>query len=301
MENIPIRKQQASNEVDPNLPVPPAVIEQLKKDAEAAGQHIPQSSTPSAPATEEVPHEVFELPSKGHFYSEGSPLSAGTIKIKYMTAQEEDILSSEKLIKKGVVLDYLLDKLIVTPNVSVEDLLVTDKNALFIYARKLAYGSDFVGKVKCPECGAENELSFDLDQVGFVDFDFSKYTKGSNEFDFTFPISKKSVKFKLLDGADEKAIREELQAIIRFDKSGKSPEITTRLKKMITSVEGNTDKVFIKNFVDNLPSRDSLAFRKHISTHTPSLDLTFNFVCEECGHAEELPLPIDVNFFWPQA
>lgn len=297
MDNIPIRKNTSSSEVNANLDVPPAVREQLEREAKNAVTNKALNVADDLT----VPFEEFELPSKGYFYPVDSPLSSGKIKIKYMTAQEEDILSSESLIKKGVVLDFLLDRLIVTNGVSADDLLITDKNAVFVYARKLAYGSDYTTNVKCPECGADNEVTFDLNQLKMSEFDFSKYTKGINEFEYTFPLTKKTVKFKLLKGVDEKSIREELKAMSRFDKSGKSPEITTRLKKMIVSVDGKEDKGFIKQFVDNLPSRDSLSFRKNLGSHTPTLDLTFNFECEECGHVAELPIPIDVKFFWPDA
>lgn len=293
MDNIPIRKTTSQSEVPSDLNVPTLVREQLEKEATG----VKQSSDNDL----NVPFEEFDLPSKGYFYPSESPLYSGKIKIKYMTAQEEDILSSENLIKKGVVLDYLLDRLIVTNGVSADDLLITDKNAVFIYARTLAYGSDYTTNVKCPSCGFDNEITFNLNGLRFSKFDFSNYNRGVNEFEYTFPITKKTIKFKFLKGSDEKSIKEELKAMARFDKSGKSPEITTRLKKMVLSVDGKEDKNFIKNFVDNLPSRDSLAFRKHVSENTPTIDLSYNFECEDCGHTEELQLPIDVKFFWPDA
>lgn len=292
MDNIPIRKT-PSTEVD-HLNVPDAVKEQLQRDI--------QSAAPAHPSVEDtILSEEFYLPSRGYFYSADSPLSSGKIRIKYMTAKEEDILSSENLIKKGIVLDYLIDQLIVTPGVKGDDLLITDKNALFIFARKLAYGSDYTGTTRCPACGAENEIDFDLDHLKNNEFDFSKYAKGVNEFEYTLPITKKNIKFKLLTGADEKSIREELKALSRLDKSGKSPEVTTRLKKMIISVDGKTDKTYIKNFVDTIPSKDSLKFRKHVVDNTPSLNFRYNFECEECGHTDEVPIPIDVSFFWPES
>ena len=49
------------------------------------------------------PTEVLSLPSKGLLYPKDSPLSSGTIEVKYMTAKEEDILTSTNLIEKGLV------------------------------------------------------------------------------------------------------------------------------------------------------------------------------------------------------
>ena len=63
---------------------------------------------------QKFPSEVIDLPSEGKLYPKDSPLSSGKIELKYMTAREEDILTSQNLIKKGVVIDKLLDSLILT-------------------------------------------------------------------------------------------------------------------------------------------------------------------------------------------
>ena len=76
-----------------------------------------------------IPTETVTLPSKGAFYSENNPFSKGTVEIKYMTAKEEDILTSQNLIKKGLVIEKLLDSLILTKGVKSEDLIIGDKNA----------------------------------------------------------------------------------------------------------------------------------------------------------------------------
>ena len=89
------------------------------------------------------PTEVVDLPSKGLVYPETSPLSSGKVEMKYMTAKEEDILTNQAYIQKGVVLDKLLESLIVTKGINVKDLIVGDKNALFVAARVLGYGKDY--------------------------------------------------------------------------------------------------------------------------------------------------------------
>jgi len=89
------------------------------------------------------PTEVLSLPSKGLLYPKDSPLSKGTIDVKYMTAKEEDILTSQNLIEQGVVIDRLLESVIVTPNVKLGDLLIGDKNAIMIGTRILGYGKDY--------------------------------------------------------------------------------------------------------------------------------------------------------------
>ena len=89
---------------------------------------------------QQFPTEIIDLPSQGKVYPKDSPLTTGKLEIKYMTTKEEDILTSQNLIKKGVVIETLLSSLIVTPDVNVGDLVLGDKNAVMIAARILAYG-----------------------------------------------------------------------------------------------------------------------------------------------------------------
>ena len=88
------------------------------------------------------PTEEVELPSKGLLYPEGHPLKSGKIEMKYMTAREEDILTNQNYIAKGIVLDKLLQSLIIT-DVKLKDLLIGDKNAVLIGSRILGYGKDY--------------------------------------------------------------------------------------------------------------------------------------------------------------
>jgi transcription elongation factor Elf1 len=246
----------------------------------------------------DFPVEYIDLPSEGHFYPLSSPLSSGRIQLKYMTAREEDILTNQNLIKKGVVLDELLKALIVTPNVKLDDILVGDKNAIFIAARRLAYGDEYPAKITCPKCGEENEVKINLGELKSKEFDFSKYTKGENAFSFQLPISKKTVVYRLLTHKDEGDIDAELKGLAKISKAN-TPEMTTRLKYSIVSVDGNGDRGVVKKFVDNMLAKDSMALRRYIRENTPDMDMTFDFTCSACGHNERMAMPLGVDFFWP--
>ena len=108
------------------------------------------------------PSEVVDLPSKGLLYPKEHPCSNGKIEIKYMTAKEEDILTSQNLIKKGVVIEKLLDSLIVTEGVKTDDLLIGDKNAVMVAARILAYGPEYPCEVTHPTTGEKIQHTFNL-------------------------------------------------------------------------------------------------------------------------------------------
>ena len=247
------------------------------------------------------PTEIINLPSEGHFYSETSPLASGQLELKFMTAREEDILTSQNLIKKGTVLDELLKALIVTPGVQLDDLLIGDKNAIFIAARRLAYGDKYPSKITCPKCEKENSVEIDLSLLRGRDIDFSSYKKGINLFSFTMPTSNKTVMYKLLTHKDEQSIDAELKGLAKVSKGGSSPEMTTRLKYMTVSVNGSDDRGEIKEFVDNMPSKDSVAFRKYVREHTPDIDMNVDFKCLHCEHEERIGLPLGVDFFWPSS
>lgn len=260
---------------------------------------VPELSTQSP----KYPTEKIDLPSKGYFYQSNSPLSSGAVELKMMTAKEEDILTSQNLIKKGVVLDKLLESLIVTPNVSVSDLLICDKNALFVAARRLAYGDNYGPlQIKCPQCAEESKETINLSLLTDKDVDFSGFEKGQNVFEFELPFSKKLIRFRLLTSKDEDEIDVEVKSVSKFLKSGGSAEVTTRLKKLIISIDGDSDRSKINKFVDTeLLSRDSSALRTFVRKVAPELDLSFNFTCPNCAHEERMDVPMTVQFFWPES
>lgn len=236
------------------------------------------------------PTEVVELPSKGLLYPENSPLASGKIEMKYMTAKEEDILTNQSYITKGIVLDKLLESLIVDKTIDVKDLIIGDKNALFVAARILGYGKDYSFTFD------DKDITIDLSEIDNRPFDESSITKGVNEFSFTLPHSKNTVTYKILNGHDEKNIDKEIEGLKKINKEI-SPELSTRLKYIITSVENDRDAKTIRNFVDNyLLAKDSRALREHIKNTQPDVDLTFT-----TDSGEEVAIPIGINFFWPDA
>ncbi len=247
------------------------------------------------------PTEVVDLPSKGLLYPKDSPLAGGTIELKYMTAKEEDILTSRNLIQKGIVLDRLLESIIVDENVSLNDLLLGDKNAIMIATRILGYGKDYTVSLTDPSTGDKQEETFDLTKVGDKKIDYKLFKDGKNEFEFELPAAKVKILFRLLTHKEEKEIDAELKAYKKFTKdSGISAEITTRLKKAIVSVNGDSSIKRINEFVDDeLLSRDSLAFREFLKEITPDIDMSFTFTSDQTGEDTTMDIPLDVEFFWP--
>jgi len=257
------------------------------------------SDAPLPPKETKYPSEVIPLPTKGWFYPEGTPLASGEIEIKQMTAKEEDLLANQELIKKGKVLDKLMESLIVNKSVRVEDVLIPDKNAIFIAIRRLAYGDDYNVAVTCPQCSKQTKVNINLGNLAYKPFEFDKHQKGQNEFQFKLPHSGVTVTYKLLNQLDEQSIDAELAHLRRNSKEN-TAELTTRLKYLLTSVDGVTDRMSIRKFVDDkLSARDSLALRKHMKENNPDVDMTFDFACTECDYERRIDVPIGASFLWP--
>jgi hypothetical protein len=240
------------------------------------------------------PTEIVELPSKGLLYSEDNPLSSGKIEMKYMTAKEEDILTNQNYIRQGTVIDKLLQSMIVS-KINYDDLLVADKDAIMISARILGYGKDYAFTYN----GEEVTVDLTTMKEKLLNESLVK-TPRVNEFYFTLPHSGNEISFKLLTHGDDKKIEQELDGLKKIDPKG-NPELSTRLKYMILSVNGNREKKDIREFVDNaFLARDSRAFREYVSKLAPGIELKFNYVSD--GNVEEdVTLPIGLNFFWPDS
>jgi len=131
------------------------------------------------------PTEVIDLPSKGLVYPKEHPLSSGKLELKYMTAREEDILTSPNLIDKGLVFEMLLDSLIVDDKISQDDLIVGDRNAVLVSARILGYGKDYGIMID------EQEVNVDLTTLNEIWIDEKNLVeKNKNEFQFVAPVTK---------------------------------------------------------------------------------------------------------------
>jgi hypothetical protein len=233
-----------------------------------------------------------DLPSQGLLYPKDSPLSSGTIEIKYMTAREEDILTSANLIKRGVVVEKLIEALIVDKSIKSNELLVGDKNAVLIAARILAYGKQYNLEYD------GQQIEVDLTQLKDKKLDDNTVSKGVNEFEFDLPATKRKLTFKLLTSADEREIDKEVKAYEKIG-DGIGYDLTTRLKHQIVSIDGDTKRASINSFVDNeFLSMDSIAFRTHAAEIMPDVDMTSTYIDSD-GIEKELMVPMTVTFLWP--
>lgn len=260
---------------------------------------LTKSSSPQPGSNEYVPPAtVVPLPSQGKVYPAGTFLAGKELlEVKAMTAKDEDILTSQALIRSGKVLDVLL-KSCVDNRVDTEAMLVGDRNAVLTAIRITGYGQDYSVEVNCPCCEERCKYTFDLAQLPVKHIGADIQTIGFNEFYFLLPISKKMVKFKLFTGADEAELSIALERSKKVT-GGAESLVTTRLIHQILSIDGESDKGKLANVIRNLPARDSRELRRYIDDISPGVNMMQTFVCSSCGITTEVDVPMGTEFFWP--
>jgi hypothetical protein len=244
-----------------------------------------------------IPTEMIDLPSKGLIYPAESPLAAGQVEMKYMTAREEDILTNINLLRQGIAIERMLKSLIKSP-INYDDLTLGDRNGLLIAARILAYGKDYSFKYKNPNTDEEETVDIDLQNLRYKDVDESLFNN-KNEFDFILPHSKNTVTFKVLTVAEDKKIDEEIKGMKKMV-GQEAGLISTRLKHQILSVNGDYSAKTIRDFIDQgyLLSRDSIELRRQIERVTPDIDTNITFFLKDNTEVST-GLPMTAEFFFP--
>lgn len=248
-----------------------------------------------------TPTEFVELPSGGNYYPEGHRLHGEqTVEIKFMTAKEEDILTSKTLIKQGVALERLLKSVIVDKSIDPSTMLTGDRNALLIAARKSGYGEEYSAKINCPSCNSVNEITYDLNEVDIITPEEDEEVRWNQEGNMlvTLPLSNLEVEARLLTGKEE-------MYLSRLQESKRKKKLLETsmqdvLKSMVVSVNGDTSAEVLKLFISRVPARDIKHLRDVYKRNTPNVEMNHDFECENCNYGTALEVPFTVEFFWPR-
>ena len=274
-----------------------------QRRASARTRPAARAKTKQAPVLSyEVPIEFVELPSRGAFYPPGHPLhNVEKIEIRFMTAKEEDILSSETLITEGVAINRFLESIMID-DVDSTTLLVGDRSAIMIAARISGYGSLYEVNLTCPRCTHESEMAFDLNDKTTRERCFDEEFMGDNDvvineqglIETTLPVSNFKVQLRMLTAVTQ----EEYTNIISSSQDG--GVVTSSLSLLIQKINDCEDRQQIDNVIQNLPAKDSRFIRSLFPKVTPTVELKKNFHCKKCGHKQEMEVPLTAAFFWPK-
>jgi hypothetical protein len=235
-----------------------------------------------------VAYDVVSLPSQGVHYSNGKK----TLRVAYLTASDENVLMSPNLIQSETVVEELMKRKILDKDISFDDIVEEDKQAILIFLRNTAFGTEYTLKLTDPSTKKSFDSILDLSVLKVKEFKLIADSNG--EYSFMLPISKKNVTFNFLTNTQEK----ELQNIKESSGTIVSPINTKKLEMMIKSIDGQRDQMAIYQFIQNLPIKDSQDFKKFVSENKPGLDLIVDVIAPS---GEKVPVLVDfgVEFFRP--
>lgn len=237
-----------------------------------------------------APFDVIPLPSKGKLYRNKKQ----NVRLAYMTTADENILTSPNLLKSGEFLEILINRKLLESELRYKDLLPGDRNAIMLWLRATAYGEMYPVTL-LDENDEAFETEINLNELKTIELNVEPDEDGL--FNFTMPLSKANVRFKLLTCGDIDNIEEMLERD-RENNILVNNANTYKLEKMIIEVNGDTNKTMIRDFVNYMRIQDSKEFNKFVESIETGIDLDIE-VGTPGGGSIKTFLPLNVRFFWP--
>ena len=267
-------------------------IEVLSPGVSSAPSLHGETVTPGNTKIGNTAFDIIPLPSEGKIY----PSRKASIKVAYLTASDENVLTSPNLIDSGEFMDILFNNKILDEHITYKDLHTGDRNAIMIWLRATGYGPMYPVIMIDPETGEEFEHEIDLSKLPIKKLGATPDKDGL--FDFRMPVSGKLIKFKLLTVGDLERIEE----VLKYEKETLGVKVnnsvTYNLEKSIIEVDGNRDLAFIRDFAQNLRVGDSRGLRKYIDEIESGVDLSLKIRTPGGGSIDTF-LPLTRKFFWP--
>ena len=259
-------------------------------------------------------YDVIQLPSNGQCYKS----KMDRIPVAYLTAYDENIITSPNLYKDGLVIDFLLKSKIVNKEINPDDLVSGDVDAITLFLRATSYGPEFPIVVRDPDTGEQIDTVVDLTTLKPREFKLVGDENGW--FEYETPLRKDKIKFryltrkqekqlqkitelenngtkaymldnekeilagavasdKLISEADKKAMKAAIDVMGKWSAKLKEVNnspfnriVTNSLQLQVMAVNGNTDRDFIKKYINAMPARDSLMLRKYINENRPGIN-----------------------------
>jgi hypothetical protein len=308
---------------------------------------IPQKNyeTPVLPPpTAKKKFDLVPLPSKGECY----PHKRDKIAVYYLTAKDENLVNSINLYRDGLIIDAILRNTIADSDINPDDLIEADINAILLFLRTTAYGTDYPITTMNPYNNQEFVTTCDLSQIKYKDFNLKgdengwfDYTTSTGELiKFAYPDRGELRQFyKQVANVDHYTVTEKLNGMItdlnnlnnsnfpEIDnndtlKINNAVNIITNIKHKISSINtsnlyldvftanmvmyirsinGEMNRGYVKEYVDNMLAGDARKFRIYAEKNAPDLDYTISVTIpkgqEHEGEVIEKTLNIDNSLF----
>ena len=290
-----VSKENFPFEVKGNLP--PQLLNKIQNDR---GGHVDVSnSTELREILEAIKskavYEKINLPSNGKFYNGEDGPTDGILSIRPMTGEEEQILATQRFIKKGTALDMIFSRCIKEP-FKVENMLTIDRTYLLIYLRGISYSNIYDVEIKCPECESKFSTELDLNEleVEYCPENFGPILEDK------LPTSGLSFSYRLSRGGDETEIQRHRERRVKNFGDSTDDTLIYRTALLIERIEGITEKRELQTLVKNLPISDVNYLRNCTSEPPFGVDTKVQIACPMCLAEFEVELPLESNFFFPK-
>lgn len=244
---------------------------------------------------QDVPYDLIKLPSEGLLYKN----CKSALKVSYLNAMDENIITNPNLLKSGKFLEILINRKIMDTNIRYKDLHVGDRNAIMIWLRSTGYGSMYKIRLSDPNNNFEEfETEIDLSKLPIKHL--AEKPNEDGHFTYKLPVSQTTVTFRLLSVGDIEEIEDHIEKMAEDVGAEFTDGSTYSLLKQIIAVEGNTDSETVKNFVEQkMRIGDVRAFRKHVNEIESGVDMNITVETPGGGSLDTF-LPLNFSFFWPE-
>lgn len=261
------------------------------KNFELPDDKYEKLSTPQ----DDVPYDIIKLPSEGLLYKN----CKSTLKVAYLNAMDENIITNPNLLRTGKFLEVLINRKLLNTDLRYKDLHVGDRNAIMVWLRSTGYGPMYKINLNDPN-NDYKEFQVDIDLSKLPIKYLSVKPDSDGLFEYKLPISNKVIKFKLLTVGDIENIEQHIENVNKEMGSEFNDSSTYTLLKQIISVDGNFDSNVVKNFVEKqMRIGDVLNFREYINKIESGIDMNITVETPGGGSLETF-LPLNTSFFWPK-
>jgi hypothetical protein len=243
---------------------------------------------------EDAPFDVIKLPSEGLLY----PKTGSSLKVAYLNAMDENIITNPNLLRSGKFLEVLINRKMIGTDLRYKDLHVGDRNAIMIWLRSTGYGSKYKIVLGDPEDNfKEFEAEIDLSELPIKNLKEKPDENG--HFTFNLPMSGKEIKFRLLNVGDVENIEEHIEKMTEEVGPEFTDASTYTLKKQILAVENDFSSETVTSFIEKgMRIGDVRAFRMFVNDIESGVDMNIT-VGTPGGGSVNTFLPLNTSFFWP--
>lgn len=282
--------------------IPPQLQEMLGGQAPSSVERNPVGPMkgPASPAMivmsklDALQYDRIELPSKGYFYSEDSPLRSGVLHIRPMTGAEEEILATPRYVKRNEAIDMIFRKCL-QEQINPSDLITADRTYTLIWLRGISYGHLYNVELKCPACEARFEYNIDLSELPV------NYCEEAQSLSGTLPKSGLSFSYRYGTGGDETAVSNYRERRIKnFGGNAVDDTITYRTALLLKNIDDVDVTAQLQILLKRLPIQDTTYIRNLVNDPPFGVDTKITAVCPSCTNTFDVEMPFDAGFFFPR-